>query len=69
MRIASVAVLPLIPDEAMEVGLRTRAANGDVGAGHAVHVALKYEAYFATAEPKAAARFLPADWGVLDLSA
>lgn len=68
-RIESVAVLPLMSDEAMEVGQRARVTNGDVGAGHAVHVALTYEAYFATTEPKAAAQFLPTDWGILDLSA
>jgi hypothetical protein len=66
--IASVAVLPLMPDEALEVGRQARRTNGDGAAGHAVHVALRNQAYYATAEPKTAARFLPANWGILDLS-
>lgn len=67
--IASVAVLPLMPDEALEVGRRARRANGDAGAGHAAHVALTYQAYYATAEPRTAARFLPKGWTVFDLTA
>jgi len=66
--IASVAVLPLMSDEALEVGRRARRANGDAGTGHAVHLALRYQAYHATADAKAAARFLPARWGIFDIT-
>lgn len=66
--IASVAVLPLTSDEALEVGRRARRANGDAGIGHAVHVALRHRAYYATADAKAAARFLSARWGIFDVT-
>jgi hypothetical protein len=67
--IASVAVLPLMPDEALEVGRWARRANGDAGAGHAAQVALTYQAYYATAEPNTAVRLLPKGWTVFDLTA
>jgi hypothetical protein len=66
--VGSVAVLPLMVEDALEIGRRTRLADGDTGAGHAVHLAMKHRAYYATAEPKMAARLLPARWGILDIT-
>jgi predicted nucleic acid-binding protein len=67
-RADAVAVLPLSADEALEVGRLARSA-GDAGAGHAAHAAFMHGAYFATTQPKVVVGFLPAGWGVLDLSA
>ena len=65
---SAVAVLPLMPNEALEVGRLARAASGDAGAGHATHVAFAHEAHYATTQPRTAAGFLPAHWSILDLS-
>lgn len=66
---SAVAVLPLMPDEALEVGRLARPAGGDLAAGHATYVAFTHEAYYATTQPKTASGFLPPHWTILDLSA
>jgi len=54
-------------DPIWRVGEFALEARGDVGIGHAVHAALTYEAYVASARPDAVAGVLPAGWIVLDL--
>jgi hypothetical protein len=66
---SAVAVLPLLSDDALEVGRLARAAGGDLAAGHATYVAFTHEAYYATAQPKTVAGFLPPHWTILDLGA
>ena len=65
---SAVAVLPLMPDEALEVGRLAGFAGGDAAAGHATHVAFAHEAHYVTTRPRTAAGFLPPHWSVLDLS-
>ncbi len=67
--IASVAILPLMSDEALEVGSHGRRANSGADTGHAVHLALRHRAYYATADAKAAAHFLPESWEIFDVTA
>jgi hypothetical protein len=69
LRTASrIAFLPLAEDDAQQVGGYAHDAGGDVAVGHAAHLAIQHEAYYATAQPKRAAAVLPPGWVILDLS-
>jgi hypothetical protein len=69
----TVRVLPLgadaisAADEARQVGVLTRAAEGDLAVGHAARAAIAHQAHYATTEPKLAVAVLPAGWSVLDV--
>jgi predicted nucleic acid-binding protein len=70
--IDAVAVLPLRADQAREIGhyaaqLVPWAVGQSIPIAAAVAAALEYEAYYASATPKLAARILPAGWPILDL--
>jgi PIN domain len=60
----SVALAPLTPEQAMEVGAKARRATG-IDAGHAAAEAIIHDAQLATQEPAEMSRLLPTDWPII----
>lgn len=61
-----VAVTPLAPDAAIEVGGLARQA-ADLTLAHAVVEAVAHDAQLASAEPAAARKVLPPGWGIVEI--
>jgi len=58
------------PDRAesiWRIGDLARAADRDIGIGHAAYAAIDHGAHLATMRPHVFAALLPADWSILDL--
>ncbi|SIN27191.1 hypothetical protein [Micromonospora cremea] len=62
-----VRLLPLDADDLRATGKLARAVDGAISLGHAARAALTYGAHYATVQPGAAAKVLPADWSILEL--
>ncbi|MEW2429988.1 hypothetical protein AB0877_18435 [Micromonospora sp. NPDC047644] len=63
-----IRLLPLVIEDVQDTGRLARAVDGDISFGHAARVALTHEAHYATVQPAAAAKVLPTNWSILDLS-
>ncbi|MEU8180600.1 hypothetical protein AB0B85_24880 [Micromonospora sp. NPDC049044] len=63
-----IRLLPLDGEDVRDTGTLARAVDGDISFGHAARAALIHEAHYATVQPKAAAKVLPARWSILDLT-
>ncbi|MET8305712.1 hypothetical protein [Micromonospora sp. NPDC005173] len=63
-----VRLLPLDADDVRATGTLARVIDGDISLGHAARAALTYRAHYATAQPKEAAKVLPATWSILELA-
>lgn len=61
-----VALAPLRPDQAAEVGALARASSG-IDVGHAAVEAIRNEAQLATQDGAAMSRLLPKDWSVIEV--
>jgi hypothetical protein len=49
------------------IGEIARAADRDIGIGHAAYAAIDHRAHLATMRPQVFAAILPAAWSILDL--
>ncbi|MGW5576059.1 hypothetical protein [Micromonospora chokoriensis] len=63
-----ICLLPLDAEDVQDTGRLARSVSGDIALGHAARAALAHEAHYATAQPEAAAKVLPANWSILDLA-
>ncbi|WCN81477.1 hypothetical protein [Micromonospora sp. LH3U1] len=63
-----ICLLPLDADDVRDTGTLARAAGGDISLGHAARAALTHEAHYATAQSTMAAKVLPTNWSILDLT-
>ncbi|WP_309244302.1 hypothetical protein [Micromonospora parastrephiae] len=63
-----IRVLPLDADGVHDTGTLARRVNDDISLGHAAQAALTHEAHYATTQPRMAAKVLPTNWSVLDLT-
>ncbi|MFI6782247.1 hypothetical protein [Micromonospora sp. NPDC050276] len=63
-----IRLLPLDADDVRDTGMLARGADGDISFGHAASAALIHEAHYATVRPKTAAKVLPTNWSILDLT-
>jgi hypothetical protein len=61
-----VALVPLTPVQAMEVGVLARRSS-TIDLGHAAAEAVSHDAQLATENAAAMSRLLPADWPVIEL--
>ncbi|MEU4552613.1 hypothetical protein [Micromonospora violae] len=63
-----ICLLPLDADDVRDTGTLARAVDGDISFGHAARAALTHEAHYATVQPAAAAKVLPTNWSILELT-
>ncbi|RZT81748.1 hypothetical protein EV382_5040 [Micromonospora violae] len=63
-----IRLLPLDAEDVRDTGTLARAVDGDISFGHAARAALTHEAHYATVQPKVAAKVLPTNWSILELT-